>query len=334
MSKREGRLRVAERTAGTDEGGEIVIAVDLGGTNLRAAAVDRCGRINNHVRYQTPHTDDAEDIVHAIIAAARECERRSAVDGARVRALAVALPGTVEAKSGVVMNAPNIPCINGFRLRAALTEEISWPVILENDANAAAIGEMWRGSARAHRTIVCLTLGTGVGGGIILDGQLWRGVDGAAGEIGHMSVEPFGQACNCGSRGCLEVYASATAIARMAREGLARYPNSPLHSIRELTAKDVYEHGLAGDELSREVFRRMGQYLGIGLANLVNLLNPELIVIGGGAANGWDLFIEHAQQEMLARAFPIPARRARIVRAACGDDAGLLGVAHLAFGSL
>lgn len=327
MRKKDERLRVVK----DDEARELVIAVDLGGTNLRAATVDPRGRTHDHVKHHTPRTDDAGQIVQAIIAAVRECEQRSTARGARIRALAIALPGTVEASSGVVMNAPNIPCINGFRLRAALMGDVSWPVLLENDANAAAVGEMWQGAARERRTIVCLTLGTGVGGGIILDGKLWRGADGAAGEIGHMSVEPFGHACNCGGRGCLEVYASATAVVRMAHEGLTRYPGSTLRALTQLTAKDVYEHGLAGDELAREVFRRMGQYLGIGLASLVNLLNPEMIVIGGGAANGWDLFIEHARQELLSRAFPVPAQRVEIVRAACGDDAGLLGVAHLAF---
>jgi glucokinase len=233
---------------------------------------------------------------------------------------------------GVVVKAPNVPCLDGFRLAAALEDELAWPTSLENDANAAAVGEMWQGAARGYTAIVCITLGTGVGGGIILNGQLWRGADSSAGEIGHMAVDPFvGVPCGCGSRGCLEQYASATAIVRMTREQQPRYPNSPLQTTERLTAEAVYRAGLQGDELALEVFRRMGLYLGIGIASLVNLLNPQIIVVGGGVANGWELFEKHMHQQVLQRAFPLPARSVKIVRAECGDDAGLLGAAKLAF---
>jgi glucokinase len=180
-----------------------------------------------------------------------------------------------------------------------------------------------------------LTLGTGVGGGIILDGNLWHGVNDSAAEIGHMSVDPFGGVrCSCGSQGCLEVYASATAIVRMTREALARFPKSILQNVDELTSEDVYRAGMQGDDLAREVFRRMGVCLGIGLANLVNLLNPEMIVIAGGVANGWDLFAKDMHEQVVERAFPIPAAEVKIVSAECGDDAGLLGAARLGFDSV
>jgi glucokinase len=310
----------------------LVIASDLGGTNLRAATIDSQGRIHERIKRQTPKAEKASEIVQAIVAAARECERRSLDSGERIRAVSVVVPGTVQVESGVVMKAPNVPSLDGFRLAAALESELQWPAVLENDANAAAVGEMWKGAGRGRRTIICITLGTGVGGGIILDGKLWRGIDGSAGELGHIGVEPFGGvACTCGSRGCLEVYASATAIVRMTREARPRYPNSPLHTSEDLTAKSVYESGIAGDELALEVFRCMGIYLGVGLASLINIFNPELIVIGGGVASGWDLFIGHVREQITARAFPIPARRAEIVRAECGDDAGLLGAAQIAF---
>jgi glucokinase len=147
-----------------------------------------------------------------------------------------------------------------------------------------------------------------------------------------MGVDPFGGvACGCGSRGCLEVYASATAIVRMTREASPRYPDSILRIGEELTAEKIYEAGVAGDELALEVFRRMGVYLGIGLANLINIINPEMIVIGGGVANGWDLFEKHMHQQVAERAFPLLADRVKIVRAECGDDAGLLGAAKLGF---
>ena len=310
----------------------LVFAADLGGTHLRAATVDCEGRIHSRLKQPTPQAEKPDDIVHALVDAALECQRQSGAPDGAINALSVVVPGTVNTAEGVVIKAPNVPSLDGFRLAAALKSELAWPTYLENDANAAALGEMWRGAARGYRTIICVTLGTGVGGGIILDGKLWRGVDGSAGEVGHIGVDPFaGVPCTCGSRGCLEVYASATAIVRMTRESRPRYPHSLLHTSEDLSSVKIYEAGMKGDELALEVFRRMGVYLGIGLATLINVLNPEMIVIGGGLANGWELFHKHMQQQVIERAFPLPARRVKIVQAECGDDAGLLGAARLAF---
>jgi glucokinase len=312
--------------------GEFVFAADLGGTHLRVATVDRNGKISCRQVQPTPQGEKPNEIVRALIDAVHECERKTAAQGGALSAVSVVVPGTVNVADGVVVKAPNVSCLDGFRLAAALESELEWPVILENDANAAAIGEMWQGAGQGHRTLICVTLGTGVGGGIILDGKLWRGADGSAGEIGHIGVDPFaGVACMCGSRGCLEVYASATAIVRMTREARPRYPNSILHNTEDLTSAKIYQAGREGDELAIEVFRQMGVYLGIGLASLINVLNPEIVVIGGGLSNGWELFEKHMHQQVIERAFPIPARRVKIVRAQCGDDAGLLGAAQLAF---
>lgn len=309
----------------------LVIAADLGGTNLRAATVDARGQIGVRVKNPTPKTDRADEIVRAVVEAARACESLSGERGQQIRAISVVVPGTVQIENGVVTKAPNVPCLDGFHLGAALESELRWPAVLENDANAAAVGEMWQGAGRGMGTIIAITLGTGVGGGIILNRELWRGIDGSAGEIGHIGVETMGVPCTCGSRGCLERYASATAIVRMTREAQPRYPHSPLHTAEDLTAKIVYERGLEGDELALEVFRRMGFYLGVGLASLINIFNPEMITIGGGVAAGWELFYDHVRQQVSERAFPVPAKRAQIVRAECGDDAGLLGAAHIAF---
>jgi glucokinase len=307
----------------------LIFAVDLGGTYLRAAAVDSEGGVINRLKLKTPQTDNPQDIVCIVAGALTEAQR----DTDRIRALSIVVPGPVDAQAGKVVRAPNLPCLNGFDLAGALADELRLPVVIENDANAAAIGELWQGAARGCRTIICLTLGTGVGGGIILDGKLWRGATNAAAEIGHMTVEPFGGfPCGCGSRGCLEVYASATAIVRMAREARPRYPSSRLCTGDGLTAEDVYRSAMEGDELSIEVFRRVGAYLGIGLANLINILNPEMIVIGGGVANAWELFDSDMRQQVNQRAFALPGSKVKIVRAQCDDDAGLLGAARLGFG--
>src|SRR5256714_4213326 len=310
---------------------EVVFAADLGGTHLRAATDDENGQINFRLKQKTPQAGEPGEIVRALVLAVRQCETQSKISGDSIRAISVVVPGSVNVEQGVVMKAPNLSCLDGFRLAAALTSELKLPAVVENDANAAAVGEMWQGAGHGRRTIVCITLGTGVGGGIILDGKLWRGVNDSAAEIGHMCVDPFGGvACLCGSRGCLEVYASATAIVRMAREARPRYSDSLLQSGEGLTAEDIYQAGIKGDELALEVFRRMGVYLGIGLANLIKILNPEMIVIGGGVVNAWELFAKHMQREIAERAFPVPAAEVKVVPGECGDDAGLLGAPYLA----
>ena len=311
---------------------DLIFAADLGGTHLRAAIVGADGKIHYRLKQPTPQAEKPDGIVHALVEAAHEGGSHLDKRGGQISAISIAVPGTVNFEEGIVVKAPNVPSLDGFRLAAALENELKLPALLENDANAAAIGEMWQGAGRGYSSIVCVTLGTGVGGGIILDGQLWRGADGSAGEIGHLGVDPFGGVpCGCGSRGCLEVYASATAIVRMTREAQPCYPDSILHTSEDLTSETIYLAGLKGDELALEVFRRMGVYLGIGLASLVNLLNPEIIIIGGGLSNGWDLFEQHMHQQVIERAFPLPARSVKITRAECGDDAGFLGAARLAF---
>src|SRR5215216_1489413 len=304
----------------------LVFAVDLGGTHLRVALVDDAGRIFKQLKQETPKGDSANCIIDALASAATqwESERCSIV------AASIMVPGAVDSDKAVVLQSPNLPSLVNFRLKAALEQLLGWPVLLENDANAAAVGEMWMGAARGCRDVVSVTLGTGVGGGVILDGKLWRGSHGSAGEIGHTTVDPFsGLKCKCGNTGCLELFASATAIVRMTKESLSSFPESRLKSC-ELTAEKVYQAGHDGDELALAVFKRFGMYLGIGLANLINLLDPQIIVIAGGAVNGWDLFAEEMYRQVEERAFRITAQQVKIARAECGDNAGLLGAARLA----
>ncbi|HXT64185.1 MAG TPA: ROK family protein [Pyrinomonadaceae bacterium] len=312
-----------------DKTKDLVFAVDLGGTHLRAAAVDEIGQIRFRHKQTTPH-DSCEQVVHAIVEAAKNWQDESSEKNV-LSAVCVVVPGTVNIATGKVITAPNLPCLDGFELGGALQNALQLPVLIENDANAAAVGEMWQGAARGYRTIVCLTLGTGVGGGIILDGKVWHGANDTAGEIGHATVEPSGVECKCGNRGCLEVYASATAIVRMTRAAIPSHPSSMLGTESELTAEKIYRAALSGDELALEVLQSAGRYLGIGLANIVNVLNPEMIVIGGGVANAWDIFAAEMNRQISERAFPLPVSQLKIVRAECGDDAGVLGAARLAF---
>ena len=302
-------------------GERLAFAVDLGGTHLRVALVDDSGKILQHLKQETPHGDSADEIIDALVTAAEKwgCDQLPVV------AASIMVPGAVDSDKAVVVQAPNLPSLINFQLKAELQRRLGWPVFLENDANAAAVGEMWLGAARGCTDVVSVTLGTGVGGGVILKGRLWRGSHGSAGEIGHTTVDPFsGLKCKCGNTGCLELFASATAIVRMARE----------LGMKESSAEEVYDAGLKGDKQALTVFTRFGMYLGIGLANLINLIDPQVIVITGGAVNGWDLFATEMYRQVEERAFRATAQQVKIARSECGDNAGLLGAARIAFQDL
>jgi glucokinase len=304
-------------SANTDKR-RLVFAVDLGGTHLRMALVDDAGNVHKQLKQATPKGDSPDYLVEVLVNAAREWTNEFGIPVAA----SIMVPGAVDKEKAVVLGAPNLPSLANFGLKAELQTRLGWPVFLENDANAAAIGEMWLGAARNCSDVVSVTLGTGVGGGVILGGKLWRGSHGSAGEIGHTTVDPFsGLKCKCGNTGCLELFASATAIVRMARE----------LGMEESTAEKVYEAGRNGDERALEVFKRFGMYLGIGLANLMSLIDPQIIVITGGVVNGWELFAPEMYRQVGERAFRATAKQVRIARSECGDNAGLLGATRLAF---
>ena len=299
----------------------LVFAIDLGGTHLRVALVDDTGKILQHLKQETPKDESPDGILDALVSAKRQwdCNNQPVV------AASIMVPGAVDSDKAVVVQAPNLPSLINFELKAELEKRLGWPVFLENDANAAAVGEMWLGAARGCYDVVSVTLGTGVGGGVILNGKLWRGSHGSAGEIGHTTVDPFsGLKCKCGNTGCLELFASATAIVRMARELGMTAP----------TAEGVYEAGRNGDAQALSVFKRFGMYLGIGLANLINFIDPQVIVITGGAVNGWDLFADEMYRQVGERAFRATAQQVKIARSECGDNAGLLGAVKIALQDL
>ncbi|HMO80485.1 MAG TPA: ROK family protein [Pyrinomonadaceae bacterium] len=307
---------------------QIMLAADLGGTNLRLAVVDENGQILHRSRESTPISRSKRQVLDLVIRLANEC--LSKIGGqTNVSAFGIAAPAVIDREAGAIVIAPNLPELNGVSISSYINERTGLSVLLENDATAAAVGESWKGASAGFESSICLTLGTGVGGGIIVGGEPLRGIDGTAGEIGHICVEPFGAACGCGSHGCLEQYASASAVLRMAQELADTFPKSALAGRAGLTSLEIFQAGIDGDELSIEVFRRFGFYLGIALGGLVNVLNPEVIVIGGGASEAWELFSTPMLEEMKKRAFRKPMERVKLTRAKLGDDAGILGVARL-----
>ena len=303
-----------------------VIGIDLGGSNIRAAIVEPDGSIDRRIHVPTPKTLDAGQMADMV---AKLVDELQGQNGASSIGLAIA--AVVDAKRNRIVTSPNLSQLNDFDFAKELGDRAGLDVVLENDATAAAIGEHWLGAGKGSENMICVTLGTGVGGGLIIEGEPVYGADGNAGEIGHICLDADGPPCGCGSNGCLEQYSSGTAIVRLTRELLANSPESSLHSHLEFTSQDVSAAAMQGDHAATEAFKIAGKRLGMALAGLVNLLNPEVIVIAGGVANSWDLFIGAAREELAKRAFQQPAERVKIVRGTLGDDAGVLGAAKRAF---
>jgi glucokinase len=297
---------------------EYSIGLDLGGTNYRAAAVDREGRILERIAGATGSAREA--ILGGMVAAILRL--RDNRRGDQLAGIGVALPGFILMEQGLLLKSPNIPSLENFPARDALQSRLGAPVILENDANAAALGEQWIGAGRGCDDLVLLTLGTGIGGGIISGGRVLRGSQGMAGEVGHITVNPTGMPCGCGNIGCLEKHASATAIVTMARM---------LNLGENLTSEDVYKLAAGGSEPARRVFHSMGSALGIGLSNLIQIFNFPLYLLSGGVLAAWDLFAPAMFEELARRSLTYRAAGPRVDKAILGSEAGLIGAAYLPF---
>jgi glucokinase len=321
----------------------FTIGVDLGGTNLRIAAVEDTGRILELTTLATEVSQGRDKVItnmcEAIRALAAKFQPQHSLLG-----IGIGVPGIIDMASGTVRNSPNLPDWQDYPVRTDIERRLNTQVVLENDANSAALGEKWMGAGREHDSLCMLTLGTGVGGGIVLEGRVWHGMTGMAGELGHVSVEPQGAQCGCGNRGCLEQYASATAIKRMGMEavssGKAPELGRQMSGNPELTSKHIYQLAIEGDAAAAQIFERVGETIGIALATYINALNLPIYVVGGGVSSAWDAFAPRMMREVEQRSFVFRAtrpddplnssgRRTVITRALLGSDAGLLGAARL-----
>jgi glucokinase len=302
------------------------IGVDVGGTKIAAGVVSPEGDILNEVRY--PSAGPRERLLSTIARAINEVR-----DGFEVGGICLAVPGTVSTAENKIIDAPNLHAIEGVPLKDELEERTGLSTTVENDANAAAWGEFRFGAGSEATHLVFITLGTGVGGGVVSHGVLLRGAQGAGGELGHITIQATGPRCGCGNHGCLEALASGTAIARRAREVASENPDSALGRLaveRTVLGEDVAELAREGDEAARSVLEETGRWLGIGLAGYVNVFNPEVIAVGGGAARAGDLILEPARKEVRLRAMSPGCDLVEIKPATLGARSGVLGAAALA----
>jgi len=314
---------------------EIAVALDLGGTDIKGALVNREGKI--HAAVQEPTGEDLrpEAVIGRLAAVAENLRRQAPADSA-VIGIGVGGPGGIYPEDRRVSQSPNFPGWHDVDLAGPLAQRAGLPVALDNDANVAAYGEFHCGVGRDVDSMVLLTLGTGIGGGVILEGKIWRGTWGMAGEVGHVIVEPNGHPCGCGGWGCVEQYAAGPAMVRLAREAWAagEIPRSPDHpdlDPEQLTPALLYRAAKAGCPVSRKVFETSATYLGILITGLLNVLNVPLFALGGGVSASFDLLYPTAREVVRRRAYRIPGENVRLERALLGNEAGVIGAGMLVF---
>ncbi|NIP39628.1 MAG: ROK family protein [Candidatus Dadabacteria bacterium] len=309
-----------------------VIGIDIGGTNLRGAVVDSKGKILMRHSVSSDAHIGIGNLIDNMINLINSLRKDYKITG-----IGIGMPGIIDAKNGVITQAPNIKNAADYPIRKILKNKIKpkLPIFIENDANCAALGEYRYGAGIGLSTLIMITLGTGVGGGIILDGKLWNGAHGMGGEIGHIKIYPGGNKCNCGHRGCLESYASLSGMKLKIKKGIKenRINKNLLEKIKS-THEDrlpelFFKEAKNGNRFSKKLWEEFGTALGLGISTLTNLLNPEIVVIGGGIAGAWQTFIPSTKKAVKENTLIGPYNKLKIDRSKLKDDAGILGAASL-----
>lgn len=316
--------------------GKWIVGVDLGGTSVKLAFIQEDGEILHKWEIPTDKSEQGKNILPDIAESIQRKMDELGETKERLIGIGMGAPGAVDKEKGIIYEAVNLGWPKNYPIVKLLSDLSGLPVEIDNDANCAALGEMWKGAGNGAKNIACVTLGTGVGGGIIVNGDIVQGVKGAAGEIGHITIIPEGGApCNCGKTGCLETVASATGIVRIAKDTIIQYEGES--SLKDLyiskgsiEAKDVFDCMNQGDTLSASIIEQIMLHLGLVLANIGNVLNPEKIVIGGGVSKAGDLLLNPLQKYFNQFAYSAVSASTELAIATLGNDAGILGAAWLA----
>jgi glucokinase len=313
-----------------------VLGIDIGGTNLVVGSVAEDGSALLAPDSESTHAEaGATDVLDRLVALARRAIERTRQEapGAEILGVGVGAPGPLDTRRGVVLLTPNLGWVD-MPLRQIIHDRLGLPAALDNDANCAVLGEWWVGAARGSRHAIGITIGTGIGGGLIFEGRLYHGASDVAGEIGHATIDTEGRRCKCGNYGCLEAYASGPNIALRAIEGLeagaeSRLPTYVGGDLRQLTAQTVYQAAQDGDELALDVVNDTAKFLGVGIANLLNIFNPEVVVVCGGVTLAGDHLFVPLRREVARRAFKPAVTACRIVPGELAGTAGVYGAARV-----
>ncbi len=309
------------------------IGLDLGGTSIKYALATECGRIIKSGYRASNANADKSEIIANLCHAVEEMQNFSEKNKMTVEVIGIGTPGNVDLETGTLMGStPNFKSWNDVNISREVGQKCGLPVFVDNDANMMALGETRFGSGKGYKNLICVTVGTGIGGGVILNGDLYRGAFYAGGELGHTLVEANGIDCKCGGKGCLEMYASATAMIRYFK----KYANETgfVPDKDDLNVAYLFELYNKNNEAARRSIDEAKYYLGRGLASVINLLNPEAIIIGGGVADAGEIFLKGVRETAFKYAMPMPSKNVKIVAAELGNQAGFLGAISFAFGQL
>ena len=309
---------------------KYVIGVDLGGTKIAAALVNFKGTIINKCTLPTGADKGEKYILENIIKITEKVIEFQEIDSKEIKCIGVGAPGPLDIDKGEIICTPNLPFKN-FNIVAPLKKHFKMPVFLDNDGNAATMGEYMFGAGKGTENMVFITVSTGIGGGAILNGHIYRGNTKNALEIGHMTLEPQGPLCNCGNLGCAEVMASGTAIAREAKKAVDMGCNTTLTMYENITSKEVFKEAQLGDSVSQNILNTALDYLGICVANIITCLDPEVVVIGGGVSRGGKIIFDKINEVVKKRCFDVVSKNTKILPALLKADAGVIGAAALAF---
>jgi len=314
---------------------DLILGVDLGGSKILTAVVNSRGEMLSSNESTTPATEGHEAVIQSIVDSSHRVLKQADVAISELIAIGVGAPGLSNPETGILFTSPNLPGWRNVPLRDIMQERLDKKTFVINDANAAALGEFCFGAARGTRNFIYVTLSTGIGGGIVIDGKIYSGVIGAAGEVGHMTIDDEGPICNCGSRGCWETLASGTALAKEARHRIKEGVRTSIleyveGDVEKVTAQVIHSAAKQGDSLAKELIARTGYYVGVGLANLINIFNPELIVIGGGLSNIGDMLLKSAFKVAGERAFKEAFQAVRFASTELGRNSGVLGATAFA----
>ncbi len=315
----------------------MYVGIDIGGTSIKGVLTNGNGKVLSFLSTGTP--GEPPLIVEAIYSLIENLATTASVSKMDIKAAGVGAAGTIDRKKGIVITSPNIPCWHNYPLVKNLSKRTGMTVYLENDATAALAGSWWQGNGMRYRNWIMLTLGTGIGGGVIIDGKIYTGQSGSSMEAGHMTIEKDGRPCPCGNRGCLERYASATALVEYAEEGLKKRKNSG-SSLKKrpgeepLTGEIIFEEAEKGDAFAREALEEMGHCLGIGIANLVNLFNPEAVILGGGLSMAHRYLIPQVKKVVGERALKGCKEKVKFLPIKDQEKIPALGAARIAMDAL
>lgn len=314
---------------------QLIIGVDLGGTNVKTAVVSQEKKVLAKDARPTDAEEGLEKVLSVMVESADAALKATGATRADVLAAGVGAPGPMNWRTGVVYTPPNLPGWKNVPLADEMRKRLGFPCYVDNDANVACYGEFWGGAGRGTQDMCALTLGTGVGGGIVVFGQLLRGIDGTAAEIGHVKVMRGGRKCGCGATGCLEAYGSVTGMVHTAVEGIEAGRKTILTELcggdlKKLTGKMISDGIARGDEFSKWVMTETGIWLGIGISSLINLLNPEKVVLCGGMIAAGEALFAPIRKTAKELSFEVPGNRAQIVPAGLGKDSGVIGAAGCA----